>query len=68
MKRARKGGLIFNKSIKYIPGLQMYISDLLSRQPDKNAEHIDLDQQIAHIQFHEKRLCSLQQATRDDTT
>ena len=37
----------YNMKINYIPGRQMYISYLLSRQPDSNDTHIELDQHIA---------------------
>ena len=37
-----------------------------SRQPAINSTNIELDLQIAHVQLHDERLKSLQQATSDD--
>ena len=56
----------YQMEIKYKPGKEMYISDLLSRQPHPNCEHIELDQQIAHVQFGPQRLAEIIEETAKD--
>ena len=52
--------------IKYRPGKDVAVADLLSRQPSSNKESLNFDLQINHVQFSPHRLQQLRDETDND--
>ena len=52
--------------IKYRPGKDVAVADLLSRQPSSNKESLKFDMQINHVQFSPHRLQQLRDETDND--
>ena len=52
--------------IRYKPGNEMTLADSMSRQTCSNAESLDIDIQISHVQFSTQKLDELRRDTRDD--
>ena len=56
----------YDIGIKYKPGKEVAVADLLSRQPSSNNESIDFDVQISHVQLSTRRLQQLRDETNSD--
>ena len=52
--------------IRYKSGKGMTLVDLMSRQPCSNAESLEFDVQISHVQFSTQQLDELRRETRND--
>ena len=52
--------------IRYKPGKEMTLADSMSRQPCINAESLEFDVQISHVQFSTQKLDELRRETRND--
>ena len=52
--------------IRYKPGKEMTLADSMSRQPCSNAESLEFDVQISHVQFSTQKLDELRRETRNN--
>ena len=52
--------------VRYKPGKAVTLADSMSRQPCSNAESLEFDVQISHVQFSTQKLNELRRETRDD--
>ena len=48
------------------PGKEMTLADSMSRQPFSNAESLEIDVHISHVQFSTRKLDELRRETRND--
>ena len=53
--------------LRYKPGKQMMLADVLSRQPSSETTQIDLDVQVSFVQFSTQKLQAIREATQSDT-
>ena len=52
--------------LRYKPGKQMVLADVMSRQPSSETTHIDLDVQVSFVQFSSQKLQAIKEATQAD--
>ena len=52
--------------LRYKPGKQMILADVMSRQPSSETTQIDLDVQVSFVQFSMQRLLKIREATQAD--
>ena len=52
--------------LRYKPGKQMILADVMSRQPSSETTQIDLDVQVSFIQFSTQKLQTIREATQAD--
>ena len=52
--------------LRYKPGKQMMLADVMSRQPSSETTQIDLDVQVSFVQFSTQKLQAIKEATRAD--
>ena len=52
--------------LRYKPGKQMMLADVMSRQPSSETTHIDLDVQVSFVQFSSQKLQAIKEATQAD--
>ena len=57
----------YDVKIRYRPGKEMALADMLSRQPCPDNKAIELDVQINHIQFSTRKLADLRRENRNDS-
>ena len=52
--------------LRYNPGKQMMLADVMSRQPSSETTQIDLDVQVSFVQFSTQKLQAIREATQAD--
>ena len=54
--------------LRYKPGKQMMLADVMSRQPSSETKQIDLDVQVSFVQFSMQKLQTIREANRPPTS